>query len=409
MRIPGVGSVRLDGLDGDLLRVVNAARTSFRRRDTEMTKRGYEIVREMGEQGHTSPSRHVHVTYTLRIPFYVFNQLIKHRRGVDWGTFQWLRPLVFAMPVLREKPETARQGSGGEMANSTKCQEIFSKAVSHGLRAGEDEEMCIPLAALLEVTVTVSLPALKHLIDLRCDPHAQKETRLVVEAMADLLAEADTEIDSGMRVIRTKTAFDEVAEFQTYGAPEAEDMMVSQEFTPVPVTPDDPMEASARALINEKGYGEREWVARVKGLGWVGLVGGSIGVSREVTRVEFALLIPAVTMARLWLMLSEADLNAASLRYIRPKGCADVCQEGYAAAVDAYHQIVAGGACPEQARAVLPVGTHYSAMLNIGHGDYRRLNYAGFSGRAGSRGLYRFIDEILRIFREWLNMASTGP
>ena len=131
-------------------------------------------------------------------------QLVKHQVGLAWNEVS--RRYVddepeFWMPTeWRGRPVNAKQGSNGVMAEAqpemmlsqtlgwamTACLNTYIDLLKVGV-APEQARMILPQNTMTEWIWSGSLAAFCRVCKLRLDPHAQEETRELVEGIKGLL------------------------------------------------------------------------------------------------------------------------------------------------------------------------------------------------------------------------------
>lgn len=86
----GIGFVALiDTMqENALLKTVNAARISYKKRKDELDEKDQKLLSFLWEAGHTSPFRHSYVTFHIKAPLFVFRQWMKYQVGSTWMTLE---------------------------------------------------------------------------------------------------------------------------------------------------------------------------------------------------------------------------------------------------------------------------------------------------------------------------------
>lgn len=86
----GIGFVGLvDSMkEHALLKTVNAARISYGKRKTELDKKDHKLINFLAEHEHTSPFRHSHFTFHIKLPLFVARQWMKYQVSSTWRTFE---------------------------------------------------------------------------------------------------------------------------------------------------------------------------------------------------------------------------------------------------------------------------------------------------------------------------------
>ena len=110
-----MNSVTLIDHMGSDLSVVNAARVSFGKKHTRMTKGDEKLINYLAEHGHWTPFGHAMLSFHIKAPVFVARQLVKHQTGLVWNEIS--RRYTHGIPKLytpdewRLKSEDKKQGS----------------------------------------------------------------------------------------------------------------------------------------------------------------------------------------------------------------------------------------------------------------------------------------------------------
>jgi len=118
------GYVRLVDVMGSDLSVVNAARASFAKESSQMSKDDARLINFLARENHMSPFRHAFATFEFKAPLLVARQHWKYVVGSDHTMDSWnessrryitMEP-EFYVPKSGEwrlAPDNKKQGSGG--------------------------------------------------------------------------------------------------------------------------------------------------------------------------------------------------------------------------------------------------------------------------------------------------------
>ncbi len=185
--------------------IVNAARVSFHKDASQFTKeQNDKLLNYLAKYNHWSPYAHAFASFRIKAPIFVARQLVKHQVGLAWNEVS--RRYVdeepeFWMPAeWRGRPVNAKQGSNGVMAEAqpemmlsqtlgwamTACLNTYIDLLKVGV-APEQARMVLPQNTMTEWIWSGSLAAFCRVCKLRLDPHAQEETRELVEGIKGLL------------------------------------------------------------------------------------------------------------------------------------------------------------------------------------------------------------------------------
>lgn len=192
---------------GDDSTVVNAARVSFNKEvELPIGEGDAKLIRYLAVHKHHSPFNHAFLSFRIKAPIFVARQLVKHK-FMPWNEVSRRyvddEPEFFFPDGFREKAENVKQGSkektsidpfrvmvdDGEGGAFTiygvtdLCLELYKSALESGICA-EQSRMFLPLNTMTEWIWSGTLGAFLDMLKLRLDPHTQKETRDVAEAIA---------------------------------------------------------------------------------------------------------------------------------------------------------------------------------------------------------------------------------
>jgi thymidylate synthase (FAD) len=200
------GFVRLDDAMASDLSVVNGARVSFARHQTEMTEADEGLIRFLMRERHASPFEHAVFRFHIRCPLFVAREWMRHR----WSSFNEfsLRYAKATEDFYVPEPDDVRTQVGKpgaysfepvepELAEQTReaLQAVYEQAYTTYERlveAGVARELArsvIPVGAYTEFYWTVNARALMNFVSLRNAEMAQREIRRYAEAVEELFAE----------------------------------------------------------------------------------------------------------------------------------------------------------------------------------------------------------------------------
>ena len=197
MKIAEIEVTYLGGYGSDVT-VVNAARVSFAKEAVEVSEGDERLIRYLAVHKHHSPFNHAFLSFRVKAPIFVARQLVKHkfmpwnevsRRYVDE------EPEFYFPDILRKRSENVKQGSSEEPLDANYAWKMqldsdFRNALSsyeglikHGC-CPEQARMVLPQNTMTEWIWSGTLGAFLDMLKLRLDPHTQRETRDVAEAIA---------------------------------------------------------------------------------------------------------------------------------------------------------------------------------------------------------------------------------
>jgi thymidylate synthase (FAD) len=197
------GFVRLvDYLGGDE-RVVQSARVSYGA-GTKSYREDAGLIDYLLRNRHTSPFEQVVLTFHVKLPIFVARQWIRHRTArlneisgrysVMKDDFYLPGPDDIALQSTDNKqgrsaeppdPALAERARGGFAAGQERAYADYAGLIGEGI-ARELARINLPLSLYTEWYWQIDLHNLFHFLELRLDPHAQKEIRLYAEVLLEL-------------------------------------------------------------------------------------------------------------------------------------------------------------------------------------------------------------------------------
>ena len=209
--VPALGAVTLRDYCGTDAAISRAARVSYGR---ESADRGADadakLIGYLVRHGHTSPLEMAEMVFSLEAPIFVARQWLRHRMAsVNERSLRYTEPAMDAKIMPAEglgdlcadpDPGASKQGRGAPVTRQ--AIEAFSiddafRRTAHaycGLRergvSREQARAVLPLATMTSFVWKVDLHNLLHFLRLRTAPDAQRETRLLAEQVAAVVADA---------------------------------------------------------------------------------------------------------------------------------------------------------------------------------------------------------------------------
>ncbi|MDR2210486.1 MAG: FAD-dependent thymidylate synthase [Spirochaetaceae bacterium] len=197
------GFVRLvDYLGGDD-RVVQAARVSYGE-GTKTYREDAGLIEYLLRNRHTSPFEQVVLSFHIKLPIFVARQWIRHRTArvnevsgrysVMKDAFYVPAPGDLALQSSDNKqgrssaaldPEEAEKIRAGLEDTQKRAYGAYMELVQTGL-ARELARINLPLSLYTEWYWQIDLHNLFHFLELRLDPHAQKEIRLYAQVIFEI-------------------------------------------------------------------------------------------------------------------------------------------------------------------------------------------------------------------------------
>ena len=196
------GFVRLVEVMGDDASIVQAARVSYGK-GAKSVRADRGLIFYLMQHQHTTPFEMVEFKFHCKMPIFVARQWIRHRTAnvnEMSGRYSVMED-VFWTPTLedlRKQSFANRQGSvEGDVISEPEAKEIQKTFAEdqqrvyeeylHYIDVGVAREVAranLPLSIYTEWYWKIDLHNLLHFLQLRLDPHAQKEIRVFAEAMA---------------------------------------------------------------------------------------------------------------------------------------------------------------------------------------------------------------------------------
>ena len=194
------GFVRLVDYMGGDARVVQSARVSYGA-GTKTVREDQGLINYLMRNAHTSPFEQVSLVFHMKLPLFVFAQMVRHRTAKLNAMSARYSVMLdeFYLPEgseLRAQSEINKQvGEGAlpdDVASMTAetlakfCESAYAdyeKMIAQGV-SREQARMILPQNLYTQIYWKIDLHNLFHLLRLRLDWHAQAEIRVYAEAMA---------------------------------------------------------------------------------------------------------------------------------------------------------------------------------------------------------------------------------
>ena len=213
------------------LKVVNAARISYRKQKSEFTESDAKLAGFLWRHGHTSPYRHSFYTFHWKAPLFVFRQAFKYQVGSTWREYevdgnsvaldvfdylfdtdkgcswneisgryvQW-EPEFYVPAVMRANPSHGNKQASDPLGDDfdhdgergrmlAECERSFADYLARIERgvAKEIARMALPQNLYTQAYWTVSLQGVIHFLEQRLVPDAQYEIRRYAEGVFELV------------------------------------------------------------------------------------------------------------------------------------------------------------------------------------------------------------------------------
>jgi len=209
--VPHIGAITLRDYCGTDAAISRAARVSYGRENADRgADADAKLIGFLVRHGHTSPLEMAELVFQVEAPIFVARQWLRHRTAsVNERSLRYTEPTADAeiMPAAGlgdlcadPDPGASKQGRGGPVPVAgfarVMVRDAFHRTAHayRGLRergvSREQARSVLPLATMTAFVWKVDLHNLLHFLRLRCAPDAQRETRLLAEQVAAVVADA---------------------------------------------------------------------------------------------------------------------------------------------------------------------------------------------------------------------------
>lgn len=194
------GFVRLVDYMGGDARVVDAARVSYGA-GTKTVREDKGLINYLLKNAHTSPFEQVSLVFHVKLPLFVFAQMVRHRTAKlnSMSARYSVMQDEFYVPAsddVRVQSATNKQATHEALPEDVAVEVIatfeadaraayarYEELLAKGV-AREQARMVLPQNLYTQIYWKCDLHNLFHFLRLRLDWHAQKEIRVYAEAMA---------------------------------------------------------------------------------------------------------------------------------------------------------------------------------------------------------------------------------
>lgn len=183
--------------------IVQAARVSYGD-GTKTVNEDCGLIRYLMRHNHSTPFEMIEFKFHMKMPIFVARQIVRHRMvslNEVSGRYSILKDEFYLPEVdgIRQQSKTNKQG-GDQQIESNVAAEFIDKLkgvaeLTYGLYESYLEEgvsreqarMILPVNLYTEWYWKIDLKNLFHFLALRCDAHAQYETRVFADALLELI------------------------------------------------------------------------------------------------------------------------------------------------------------------------------------------------------------------------------
>lgn len=183
--------------------IVQAARVSYGD-GTKTVNEDRGLIRYLMRHNHSTPFEMIEFKFHMKMPIFVARQIVRHRMvslNEVSGRYSILKDEFYLPEVdgIRQQSKTNKQG-GDQQIDSAVAAEFIDKLKgvadsTYGLYedyldegvSREQARMILPVNLYTEWYWKIDLKNLFHFLALRCDAHAQYETRVFADALLELI------------------------------------------------------------------------------------------------------------------------------------------------------------------------------------------------------------------------------
>jgi thymidylate synthase (FAD) len=183
--------------------VVQAARVSYGD-GTKTVNEDRGLIRYLMRHSHTTPFEMIDFKFCMKLPIFCARQIIRHRTvsvNEYSGRYSIMKDEFYhpELDNVRQQSKTNKQGGDQQVEESTakdflayldeaciKAYQLYEKYINEGI-SREQARMVLPLNLYTEWYWKCNCHNLLHCLGLRCDKHAQWETRVFADAMLELV------------------------------------------------------------------------------------------------------------------------------------------------------------------------------------------------------------------------------
>ena len=179
--------------------IVDGARVSYQT-GTKTTRGDRGLIRYLVRNWHTSPLELVVFKFRIKAPLYIARQWLRHRTASVnemSARYSIVDEEYYEPDVLRGQSEINHQGSDGVVDIGDALSETLSQQYKNAFKVYEElleKGVCreqargvLPQSTYTSFVWKMDLHNLMHFLQLRMDPHAQKEIREYATAIYELI------------------------------------------------------------------------------------------------------------------------------------------------------------------------------------------------------------------------------
>lgn len=171
-------------------------------RDDLISVADFGLIQFLAEHNHWTPFGHPQIQLRMKAPVPIRTQCFKHKQGFveneESRRYISSTPELFVPEFFREKPENAKQGSGGEHPNSWFWEETYKSQCEMAIYryeqmifdgvCPEQARLILPQGTQVNWVWTGSLAAFARFYKQRTDSHAQVEIQQLAREVGDIVS-----------------------------------------------------------------------------------------------------------------------------------------------------------------------------------------------------------------------------
>lgn len=197
MKVLDKGFVELvESMGGDRA-VVQSARVSYRSSGLDDPARDKKLVKYLWDHKHGTPFEQAQFKFHVKCPIFIARQWFRHRMGSFnelSGRYSEMRDEFYVPEVWRAQDTVNKQGSveAPQLQHAALSKmlvdhhlqsfNLYQRLLTDGV-AKELARFCLPVTLYTEFYWSVNARSLINFLELRCENHAQWETRQYADAI----------------------------------------------------------------------------------------------------------------------------------------------------------------------------------------------------------------------------------
>ena len=186
------------GQDSTIIEVARQSTTGAFRGWPEDEK----LLRFLYEHSHSTPQEYCVLHVECRVPVFVARQVMRHRTltfSEMSGRYVEIPERAYHPLEWKEQSTKNKQASAGPIEEQLQADAVYEGLITESVAtykqllalgiSREQARMVLPLSMMTQFRVIGNLRNWFHFLGLRLDKHAQDETRVMAQQVADIIAE----------------------------------------------------------------------------------------------------------------------------------------------------------------------------------------------------------------------------